>query len=226
MRIQSFFDKATFTVTYIVIDEVTKSCAVIDPVLDFDASSGRISYGSAERVVFHVRDEGLQNLYILETHAHADHLSAASYLQSKLGGKIGIGAHIVEVQKLFSKIFNLKNELLPYGRQFDALFEEGDEFAVGFLAGKVMHTPGHTPACVTYVIADAAFVGDTLFMPDYGSARADFPGGNARELYRSMRRILALPRNTRLFTCHDYKAEGRNDFAWESTVEDAETTST
>jgi glyoxylase-like metal-dependent hydrolase (beta-lactamase superfamily II) len=220
MRIQPFFDKTTFTVTYVVVDEATKSCAIIDPVLDYDAPSGRTSHGAADQVMAFIRNAELRTEYILETHAHADHMSAAAYLKAQLGGKVGIGVHIVEVQKLFSKLFNLKDELAPYGQQFDALFREGEEFAVGSLVGKVMHTPGHTPACVTYIIGDAAFVGDTLFMPDYGSARADFPGGDARELYRSMRRILALPGSTRLFTCHDYKAEGRDTFAWESTVEE------
>ncbi len=218
MHIQSFFDKATFTVTYVVVDTATKSCAVIDPVLDFDAPSGRTSHASADRVVAYVKGQGLRLEWILETHAHADHLSAGSYIKSVLGGRLGIGAHIVDVQTIFTKIFNLKDGFVPDGRQFDVLFEDGGRFDIGDLKGRIIHTPGHTPACLTYVIGDAAFVGDTLFMPDYGSARADFPGGDARTLYRSMRHILALPESTRIFTCHDYKAPGRSDFVWESTV--------
>jgi glyoxylase-like metal-dependent hydrolase (beta-lactamase superfamily II) len=165
-----------------------------------------------------VREREFKVALVLETHAHADHLSAARYLKSTLGGQVAIGAHIVDVQKIFAKIFNLKDDLVLDGSQFDILFNDGDEFAIGSLNGLVMHTPGHTPACLTYVIGDAAFVGDTLFMPDYGSARADFPGGGARTLYRSMRRILSLPESTRIFSCHDYKAPGRDEFAWESTV--------
>lgn len=218
MHIQSFFDKATSTVTYVVADPATKACAVIDPVLDFDASSGRTSHASADSVIAYVRSQGLHVEWVLETHAHADHLSAGAYLKSTLGGKLAIGAHIVDVQKIFSGIFNLKDGFTPDGRQFDVLFQDEDTLDIGSLKVRVMHTPGHTPACLTYVVQDAAFVGDTLFMPDYGSARADFPGGDARTLYRAMRRILALPENTRIFTCHDYKAPGRAEFAWESTV--------
>ncbi len=218
MHIQSFFDKATFTVTYVVVDQATNACAIIDPVLDFDAASGRTSFTSADAVIAYVRGQGLRVEWILETHAHADHLSAGAHIKSVLGGKLAIGAHIVDVQKIFSKVFNLKSEFAPDGTQFDTLLTDGETFSIGGLSGRVMHTPGHTPACLTYVIEDAAFVGDTLFMPDYGSARADFPGGDARTLYRSMRKILALPEKTRIFTCHDYKAPGRADFAWESTV--------
>lgn len=218
MHIQSFFDNATFTVTYVVVDSDTRSCAVIDPVLDFDAASGRTSYSSADRVIAYITGQGLRLEWILETHAHADHLSAGSYIKSMLGGTLAIGAHIVDVQKIFTKVFNLKDSVAPDGSQFDILFKHGDTFDIGGLAARVLHTPGHTPACVTYIIGDAAFVGDTLFMPDYGSARADFPGGDARTLYRSMRQILALPESTRIFTCHDYKAPGRAHFAWESTV--------
>jgi glyoxylase-like metal-dependent hydrolase (beta-lactamase superfamily II) len=220
MQIQPFFDQATFTVSYVVADEKTKYCAIIDPVLDFDAASGRISHVSADRIISYVRKQGLEVAFILETHAHADHLSAAQYLKAALGGQVAIGAHIVDVQKIFSKIFNLKEELALDGSQFDVLFNDGDAFAIGTLSGLVMHTPGHTPACLTYVMGDAAFVGDTLFMPDYGSARADFPGGSAHSLYRSIRNILRLPETTRIFTCHDYKAPGRAEFAWESTVGD------
>ncbi|MBY0509777.1 MAG: MBL fold metallo-hydrolase, partial [Rhodospirillaceae bacterium] len=196
----------------------TKVCAVIDPVLDFDAASGRTSHASADAVIADIQARGLALAWVLETHAHADHLSSGSYIKSVLGGKIGIGAHIVDVQKIFAKIFNLGTSFTADGRQFDVLFDDGTTFAIGSVKARVMHTPGHTPACLTYVIEDAAFVGDTLFMPDYGSARADFPGGDARTLFRSMRRILSLPGTTRIFTCHDYKAPGRDAFAWESTV--------
>lgn len=220
MHIQPFFDKATFTVTYVVVDPSTKACAIIDPVLDFDAPSGRTSQASADLVVAYVRDQGLRVEWILETHAHADHLSAGAYLKSVVGGKLAIGAHIAEVQKTFAKLFNLKAGFTPDGTQFDKLLKGGDTVDIGNLKAVVMHTPGHTPACLTYLVQDAAFVGDTLFMPDYGSARADFPGGDARTLYRSMRQILALSETTRIFTCHDYKAPGRPDFAWESTVEE------
>lgn len=218
MKIQAFFDKATFTVTYVVADTQARVCAVVDPVLDYDAASGRTSHGSADEVVAYIRAQGWRLELILETHAHADHLSVGAYIRSVLGGRIAIGAHIVDVQKIFANIFNLKDGFEPDGKHFDILFADGDTFAIGELEGRVMHTPGHTPACVTYVIGDAAFVGDTLFMPDYGSARADFPGGDARTLFRSMRKILALPEETRIFTCHDYKAVGRDTFAWESTV--------
>jgi glyoxylase-like metal-dependent hydrolase (beta-lactamase superfamily II) len=220
MHIEAFFDQATFTVTYIVTDTAAKACAIIDPVLDFDAASGRTSYASADNVIAYIRNLGLRLEWILETHAHADHLSAGHYIKSRLGGKLGIGAHIVDVQKIFANIFNLKDGFTPDGKQFDALFQHNDTITVGDIKGRVMHTPGHTPACLTYVFEDAAFVGDTLFMPDYGSARADFPGGDARTLYRSMRQILELPQETRIFTCHDYKAPGRNEFAWESTVKE------
>ena len=218
MHIESFFDPQTFTVTYAVCDTVAKVCAVIDPVLDFDQASGRTSRRSADKVMDYLRRSGLKLQLILETHAHADHLSAGAYIRATVGGKIGIGAHIVDVQKIFSGVFNLKDEFLPDGRQFDVLFKDGDMFSIGCHKARVMHTPGHTPACLTYIVEDAAFVGDTLFQPDYGSARADFPGGDARTLYRSMKRILSLPPETRIFTCHDYKAPGRENFAWESTV--------
>ncbi len=220
LQIQPFFDKATFTVTYVIADQDTGACAVIDPVLDFDAASGRVSHVSADAVIAHIQKAGLALAWILETHAHADHLSAAAYIKRVLGGRTGIGQHIVEVQKIFARIFNLRGEFIPDGRQFDVLFADGDSFVVGSLIGRILHTPGHTPACVTYVIGGAAFVGDTLFMPDYGSARADFPGGDSRTLYRSMRRLLELPDSTRILTCHDYGTPARQDFAWESTVAD------
>ena len=218
MDVKAFFDNATFTVTYVVADAATKICAVVDPVLDFDSASGRTSHTSADAVIDYIRTAGLRLEWVLETHAHADHLSAGSYIKSILGGKIAIGAHIVDVQKIFAKVFNLGASFTPDGRQFDVLFNDGATFEIGAISGRVMHTPGHTPACLTYLIGDAAFVGDTLFMPDYGSARADFPGGDARTLYHSMRHILSLPPTTRIFTCHDYKAPGRDNFAWESTV--------
>ncbi|MBX7201180.1 MAG: MBL fold metallo-hydrolase [Rhodospirillaceae bacterium] len=218
LQVEAFFDKDSFTVTYVAADQDTKACAIIDPVLDFDPASGRTGHASADAVIAYIRNAGLTLDWILETHAHADHLSAAAYIKAALGGHTGIGEHIVEVQKIFGRVFNFKDDFSPDGRQFDRLFADGDTFAVGSLLCRVMHTPGHTPACVTYVIGDASFVGDTLFMPDYGSARADFPGGDARTLYRSMRRILELPDETRLFTCHDYGTPSRPAFAWESTV--------
>lgn len=218
MNIQSFFDKTTFTVTYVVTDTTTKACAIVDPVQDFDPASGRTSHASADSVIAYIRDQGLRLEWILETHAHADHLSAGFYIKSILGGKLAIGAHIVDVQKIFAEVFNLRHGFAPDGRQFDVLFKHGEVISIGNLRGWAMHTPGHTPACLTYVFGDVAFVGDTLFMPDYGSARADFLGGDARTLYRSIRRILALPEATRLFTCHDYKTAARSEFSWESTV--------
>jgi glyoxylase-like metal-dependent hydrolase (beta-lactamase superfamily II) len=217
LHIKSFFDPITFTVSYVVADPASKACTVIDPVLDYDPVSGRTATRSMEELTKYMRAEGLSLQWILETHAHADHVSAGFQLRKELGSKLGIGARIVDVQKTFAKMFNLK-DLVPDGRQFDTLFADGQEFAIGGLRARVLHTPGHTPACVTYVIEDAAFVGDTMFMPDYGSARTDFPGGDARTLYRSVRKILALPESTRIFCCHDYKAPGRDDFAWETTV--------
>ncbi|MDX2221642.1 MAG: MBL fold metallo-hydrolase [Rhodospirillaceae bacterium] len=218
VQIDAFFDEPTNTVSYVVADPATRRCAIIDPVLDFDAASGRTSRAGADRIVAYVRTRGLAVDWILETHAHADHLSSSAYLKTALGGQVAIGAHIVDVQKIFATVFNLKAEFATDGRQFDRLFVEGDTFKIGSVDAKVMHTPGHTPACVTYLIADAAFVGDTLFMPDYGTARADFPGGDAATLFRSIRRVLALPAGTRLFLCHDYKPAGRDTYAWETTV--------
>ncbi len=218
MHVESFFDEQTFTVSYVVSDSDTKICAAIDSVLDFDPASGRTSHNSADKVIEYIRREGLKLEMILETHAHADHLSGGHYIQSILGGKIAIGEHIADVQSIFKGVFNLERDFNIKGEQFDVLFKDGDTFKIGTLNAKVMHTPGHTPACLTYLIEDAAFVGDTLFQPDYGSARADFPGGDARNLYRSMRKIFSLPADTRIFTCHDYKAEGRDHYEWESTV--------
>ncbi len=216
-EIQAFFDEPTNTVSYLVSDPASGEAAVIDPVLDFDNRSGKIATAGAEAILAAARAAGLKIVWILETHAHADHLSAAQYLKAKTGAKVGIGAHIGKVQRIFSPIF----EATPGpsdGGEFDRLFEDGESFRLGELAVEVMATPGHTPACVSYRIDDTVFVGDTLFMPDYGTARADFPGGDARILYRSIRKLLALPPETRLFMCHDYKAPGRDTYAWETTV--------
>ncbi len=219
-QVKSFFDEATFTFSYVVSDPQTRACAIIDPVLNFDAASGGASYESADEIIDYVRSERLNTEWILETHVHADHLSAAPYLKEKLGGSIAIGANIVTVQTVFGEVFNAEPEFKRDGSQFDALFEDGAEFNVGEIAARVIHTPGHTPACLTYVIGDAGFVGDTLFMPDYGTARCDFPGGDAATLYRSIQKIFALPDEMRLFMCHDYKAPGRDFYACESTVRD------
>jgi glyoxylase-like metal-dependent hydrolase (beta-lactamase superfamily II) len=216
--IAGFFDEATFTVTYVVHDLATGEAAVVDSVLDYDPASGRTSFASAERVVEYVTSKNLKVMWHLETHAHADHLSAAPWLQEKLGGKLAIGRDIVRVQEVFGKLFNAGSDFERDGSQFDQLFDDGDSFRLGAIEGIALHVPGHTPADMAYVIGDAAFVGDTIFMPDYGTARADFPGGDARQLYRSIRRLLSLPRDTRLFLCHDYKAPGRDAYAWESTV--------
>lgn len=216
--VTAFFDDATNTVSYVVKDPEGSACAILDSVLDFDHASGRTDTGSADQIIAHIKAQGLQTQWILESHVHADHLSAAPYLQEKLGGKIGIGAGITTVQDTFGKVFNEGTEFQRDGSQFDALFEDGNSFHIGQMRADVMHTPGHTPACLTYVIGDAAFVGDTLFMPDFGTARCDFPGGSAHDLYKSIQRILALPDATRIFVGHDYKAPGRSDFAWETTV--------
>ena len=216
--VTAFFDEPTNTATYIVRDPDSASCAIIDSVLDLDYAAGRISTASADKLIEHVRGNDLTVEWILETHVHADHLSAAPYLQQELGGRIGIGTEIKAVQETFGKVFNAGTEFERDGSQFDQLFNEQDRFRIGNLSGFVLHTPGHTPACLTYVIGDAAFVGDTLFMPDYGTARCDFPGGSARELWHSIQKILSLPDETRIFTCHDYKAPGRDEYAWESTV--------
>jgi len=215
--VTAFFDKATFTVTYVVADPVTNACAVVDPVLDYDAASGRTTTTSVDAVIDFIGKNSLTLDWALETHVHADHISAAPLLKSRLGARTVVGAQITAVQSVFKEIFNLA-DIDPDGSQFDQLFSDGDEFQIGDIEGRVMHTPGHTPACVTFVIGDAAFIGDTLFMPDYGTARCDFPGGNAATLYDSIQKILALPDDTRLFLCHDYKAPGRDEFAWESTV--------
>ncbi len=216
--VTAFFDNATNTVSYVVQDPSGSACAVIDSVLDFDHAAGRTSTQSADEVIKFVRDNGLNCEWILESHVHADHLSAAPYIQEALGGKIGIGSHITTVQDTFGKVFNEGTEFQRDGSQFDQLFSEGDSFHIGQMRGDVLHTPGHTPACLTYVIGDAAFVGDTLFMPDFGTARCDFPGGSATDLYNSIQKILSLPDETRIFVGHDYKAPGRDEFAWETTV--------
>jgi glyoxylase-like metal-dependent hydrolase (beta-lactamase superfamily II) len=199
-------------------DPASSAAAIIDSVLDYDAAAGRTSTKAADEVIAFVKERGFDVQWLLETHVHADHLSAAPYLKEKLGGKIAIGANITIVQDVFGKVFNAGTEFERDGSQFDALFKDGDRIRVGEMMGYAMHTPGHTPACMTYVFGDAAFIGDTLFMPDYGTARADFPGGSARDLYRSIRKVLALPPETRLFLCHDYKAPGRDAYAWETTV--------
>jgi glyoxylase-like metal-dependent hydrolase (beta-lactamase superfamily II) len=216
--VHAFFDEATNTLTYIVQEPEGRACAIIDSVLDFDYASGRTDTRSADAVVDFCRSHDLQVQWILETHVHADHLSAAPYLQERLGGQIGIGENITVVQNTFGKVFNEGTRFQRDGSQFDRLFKQGDSIMIGQLRGDVLHTPGHTPACLTYVIGDAAFVGDTLFMPDFGTARCDFPGGSAENLWDSIQKILALPEETRIFVGHDYKAEGREDYAWETTV--------
>ncbi|WLI74974.1 MBL fold metallo-hydrolase [Halomonas alkalicola] len=215
-----FFDEPTNTFSYVVQDPDSKSCAILDSVLDFDYAAGRTDTRSADEIIAFVREHGLEVEWILETHVHTDHLSAAPYLHEALGGKTGIGAKITVVQDVFGKAFNAGTEFARDGSQFDRLFEEGDTFTIGQLEGRVLHTPGHTPACLTYVIGDAAFVGDTLFMPDYGTARCDFPGGDARTLYRSIQKVLALPGETRIFLCHDYKAPDREAYQHETSVEE------
>lgn len=216
--VTAFFDEPTNTVSYVVKDPASDACAIVDSVLDFDNAAGRTGTESADEIIAHVRERGLQVEWLLETHVHADHLSAAPYLQRELGGKIGIGENIRVVQDTFGKIFNAGTEFQRDGSQFDRLFREQDRFQIGGLTGFVLHTPGHTPACLTYVIGDAAFVGDTLFMPDFGTARCDFPGGSAEVMWDSVQKILSLPDATRIFVGHDYKAPGREVYAWETTV--------
>ena len=215
--IRAFFDEPTNTVSYLVADPVTHEAAVIDPVLDFDLASGEVDTRSADAILAAANADGIRIVLVLETHAHADHLSAAPYIKAKTGALIGIGEHIRDVQKIFRPVF-AADDIGPNGSDFDRLFSDGERFNLGTVEVKVLHTPGHTPADVSYLIGDAAFVGDTLFMPDYGTARADFPGGDARQLYRSIRKLLSLPRETRLFMCHDYKAPGREEYRWETTV--------
>lgn len=217
-NVAAFFDEATNTISFVVQEPEGSACAIIDSVLDFDYASGRTDTASADQIIAYVQDNGLDVQWILETHVHADHLSAAPYLQEKLGGQIGIGDNIKIVQDTFGKVFNEGTEFERDGSQFDALFVEGSSFHIGQMRGDVMHTPGHTPACLTYVIGDAAFVGDTLFMPDFGTARCDFPGGSSEVLFNSVQKILSLPDETRIFVGHDYKAPGRDEYAWETTV--------
>lgn len=219
LQVKGFFDPDTFTVSYVAHDPGSMRGAIIDSVLDFDPPSGRTRHTSAQKLVDYVRERGITVDWLLETHAHADHLSAAPWLQERVGGELAIGEHITTVQETFGKLFNEGTDFQRDGSDFDRLFTDGDTFQVGDLPATVLHVPGHTPACVAYVIGDAVFLGDTMFMPDYGSARADFPGGDARQLYRSMRRLLALPPATRLFMCHDYLPSGRKEYVWETTVE-------
>ena len=216
--VRSYFDVKTNAACYILKDPKSNACAVIDSILDFDMASGTTHTAHADMLINEIKKNSWNLEWIIETHVHADHLSAAPYLSQKIGGKIAIGSNINAVQKVFGKIFNAGTEFQMDGSQFDCLFEDGDSFNVGQMEVEVMHTPGHTPACVTYVVGDSAFIGDTLFMPDFGTARADFPGGSATNLYRSIQRILSLPDDTRLFLCHDYKAPGRDEFCWETTV--------
>ena len=218
-EVTAFFDQPTNTISYVVKDPDSNACAVIDSVMDIDYAAGRITYDGADRIIRHIEEHQLKLEWLIETHVHADHLSAAPYIQGKLGGKLGIGENIKLVQETFGKIFNEGPEFQRDGSQFDRLFTEGDSYEIGGLVAHVMHTPGHTPACMTHVMGNAAFVGDTLFMPDGGSARADFPGGDARTLYRSIQRVLSLPGEMRLFMCHDYGPNGR-DIQWETTVAD------
>lgn len=223
LQVEGFFDAATWTISYLVLDTTTRQCALIDSVLDYDPKSGRTSTSSADRLIARVRELGAQVQWILETHAHADHLSAAPYLKKELGGRLGIGEHITKVQEVFGSLFNAGAEFARDGRQFDHLFADGEAFAIGGLQARAMHTPGHTPACMTYVVIDGgdtvAFVGDTLFMPDYGTARCDFPGGDARTLFRSINKVLSLPAATRLYMCHDYQPGGR-EVQFVSTVDE------
>ncbi len=216
--VKAFFDPATNTVSYVVSDPATKQAAIVDSVLDYDPKSGRTSKASADAVIAFVREQGFTVQWILETHVHADHLSAAPYLKDQVGGTLAIGSNIRTVQDVFGKVFNAGTEFARDGSQFDRLFEDGETFMLGQIEAKALHTPGHTPACMTYVIGDAGFVGDTLFMPDYGTARCDFPGGDAHELYRSIQKLYALPDETRLFLCHDYLPEGRDTYQWETTI--------
>jgi glyoxylase-like metal-dependent hydrolase (beta-lactamase superfamily II) len=215
--VKAFFDETTYTVSYVVSDPTSGRAAVIDPVLDYDPASGRTSTSSADAVIAYLRESGLGVDWIIETHVHADHLSGAPYIKEQVGGQTGIGAGVTAVQTTFKHVFNI-GDLTTDGRQFDQLFGDGETFKLGNIDVLVIATPGHTPACVTYLIGDSAYVGDTLFMPDFGTARTDFPGGSAQQLYQSIRKILSLPGDTRLFMCHDYKAPGRDVYAWETTV--------
>lgn len=216
--VKSFFDEATHTVSYVVSDPETQRCAIIDSVLDFDGASGHLTTQSADQLIDYIQSEKLQTDWIIDTHIHADHLTAAQYLQSKLGGQTAIGEKICDVRDVFGDIFNAEKELQSEDYKYDHLFKDGESYTIGNLQAYVIHTPGHTPACMTHVIEDTVFVGDTLFMPDYGSARCDFPGGDAKTLYQSIQKLFALPDSTRMFLCHDYKTAMRQEFAWETTV--------
>lgn len=216
-QIHAFFDEPTNTVSYLIVDPATKEAAVVDPVLDYDHRSGKASTNSADAILKKAEQDGLHIVLVLETHAHADHLSGAPYIKLKTGAQVGIGEHIKEVQKIFRPVFNAM-DVSGDGSEFDLLFKDGEKITLGSLTIEVMHTPGHTPACIVYKIGDSVFVGDTLFMPDYGTARADFPGGSAKQLYHSIKHILELKPETRLYMCHDYKAPGRETYAWETTV--------
>ncbi|MFN3727432.1 MAG: MBL fold metallo-hydrolase [Allosphingosinicella sp.] len=217
-HVKAFFDEPTFTASYVVHDPANKAAAIIDSVLDFDQPSGRTSFESADAMIAYVQEQGLKVEWLLETHAHADHLSAAPYLQAKLGGKLVIGAEIVTVQNVFGQIFNEGTRFARDGSQFDRLLVDGDTLMIGDIPVIALHVPGHTPADMAFIIGDAVFTGDTMFMPDYGSARADFPGGDARQLYRSVRRLMKLPDQSRVFLCHDYKAPNRDEYVWETTM--------
>ena len=219
-RVRGFFDEATNTISYVLADPATGRCALIDPVWDYDPKSGRTGTASADEMAAYVKDEGLTVELILETHAHADHLSASQHLKDLFDAPVAIGEHIVEVQKIFKSVFNFGDDFSTDGSQFDRLIADGETFHVGELTVRAMHTPGHTPACMTYLCGNAAFVGDTLFMPDYGTARADFPGGDAATLYRSIHKVFALPGDTVLYLCHDYLPEGRSEYVWQTTVAD------
>ena len=217
-HVKAFFHEPTFTASYVVSDDATRRAAIIDSVWDFDQPSGRTSFAAADEIIAYVNEQGLTVDWILETHAHADHLSAAPYLQEKLGGKLAIGREIVTVQGVFGKIFNEGTEFARDGSQFDRLLDDGEQLMVGEIPLIALHVPGHTPADMAYIVGDAGFIGDTMFMPDYGSARADFPGGDAHKLFRSVRRLMRLPDRTRVFLCHDYKAPNREEFVWETTM--------
>ena len=216
--VKGFFDEATNTISYVVWDRTTKQAAIIDSLLDFDQASGRTATHSADRMIAFVKDTGLTVEWIIDTHVHADHLTAAPYIKSQLGGRTGIGEHISTVQKVFGEIFNAGQEFHTDGSQFDHLFTDGETYKIGTIEARAIHTPGHTPACMSHLIGDAVFVGDTIFMPDYGTARCDFPGGDAATLYDSIQKLFALPGDTRVFLCHDYKAPGREHYVWETTI--------
>ncbi len=217
-EVQGFFDPNTNTISYVVADPATKKCAIVDSVMDYEPNSATISFESAQTIIDYIRERGYTVEWILETHVHADHLSAAPYLKEKLGGTMAIGKHIVEVQEIFGKVFNEGTEFQRDGSQFDRLWSDGDTFTLGNMPARVLHTPGHTPADVSYVIGDAVFAGDTLFMPDYGTARVDFPGGSAKDMYDSAQKLFSLPEEMRMFMCHDYLPKGRTEYRWETTV--------